>query len=73
MKGAWAEVWVDGQRLGSAPPQHRYLLPSGPHELELRNPAFKPYRRTISLPPGATLLHSALLDPLAPEPTWPDS
>ncbi|HEX8697494.1 MAG TPA: protein kinase [Myxococcaceae bacterium] len=59
VKGAWADVWVDGKRLGRVPPMHNYTLTSGEHELELRNPAFPPYRRTIVIPPDGTLPHSA--------------
>jgi serine/threonine-protein kinase len=59
VKGAWADVWVDGQRLGRVPPMHSYTLSSGRHELELRHPAFKPYRQTIDIPLGGTLPHAA--------------
>ncbi|MFL5346514.1 MAG: protein kinase domain-containing protein [Hyalangium sp.] len=59
VKGAWADVWVDGQRLGRVPPLHSYTLTAGSHELELRNPAFSPYRRTLDIPPGGTLAHTA--------------
>jgi predicted Ser/Thr protein kinase len=65
VKGAWADVWMDGQRLGRVPPVNRYLLPVGEHELELRNPAREPYRQKILIPPNGTLSHTALLEPLA--------
>ncbi len=57
MKGTWADVWVDGQRLGRVPPTHSYTLASGTHELELRNPAFASYRRTLVIPSGGRLQH----------------
>jgi serine/threonine-protein kinase len=62
VKGAWADVWMDGQRLGRVPPVNRYLLPAGEHELELRNPAREPYRQKIVIPPNGTLSHTALLE-----------
>ena len=61
MRGAWGDVWVDGQKLGRVPPDHSYTLTSGEHELELRNPAFAVYRRTIVIPAGGTLRHTAAL------------
>ncbi|MFY0577800.1 protein kinase domain-containing protein [Cystobacter fuscus] len=53
VKGAWAEVWIDGQKLGRIPPQNRYPLAVGEHELELRNPNFPPTGRRCSFPPTA--------------------
>lgn len=67
----WAEVWVDGVRLGRVPLQHNYILPVGRHELVLRNPAFKPYQQVIEIPPGATLVHRATLEPLDTPPVLP--
>jgi serine/threonine-protein kinase len=58
VKGAWADVWVDGQKLGRVPPMNRYPLTAGTHELELRNPALAPYRQTIVIPPDGTLPHA---------------
>jgi serine/threonine protein kinase len=69
VKGAWADVWVDGQRLGRVPPLNRYLLPAGEHELELRNPAREPYRQKIAIPPNGTLSHTAHLEPLGSSPS----
>ncbi|QRO01216.1 protein kinase [Archangium violaceum] len=71
IRSAWAEVWVDGQKLGSAPPQHRYTLAAGEHVLELRNPAFKPYRRVLVVPSHEVLSHEALLEPTAQVPLSP--
>ncbi|MDY7224892.1 serine/threonine-protein kinase [Hyalangium rubrum] len=59
MKGTWADVWVDGQKLGRVPPTHSYTLSAGAHELELRNPAFANYRRTLVIPAGGKLQHIA--------------
>lgn len=69
MRGSWADVWVDGQKLGRVPPIHSYTLASGKHELELRNPAFADYRRTLVIPAGGTLRHTAALGTEAPPPT----
>ncbi len=69
MRGSWADVWVDGQKLGRVPPTHSYTLASGEHELELRNPAFADYRRTLVIPAGGTLRHTAALGPEGPPPT----
>jgi hypothetical protein len=69
MRGSWADVWVDGQKLGRVPPIHSYTLTSGEHELELRNPAFAHYRRTLVIPAGGTLRHTAALGTEAPPPT----
>ncbi|MDY7229599.1 protein kinase domain-containing protein [Hyalangium rubrum] len=59
VKGAWADVWVDGKKLGRVPPLHDYTLTEGEHELELRHPAFPHYRRTVVIPPGESLTHQA--------------
>ncbi len=69
MRGSWADVWVDGQKLGRVPPTHSYTLASGEHELELRNPAFADYRRTLVIPSGGTLRHTAALGTETPPPT----
>jgi serine/threonine protein kinase len=70
MRGSWwADVWVDGQKLGRVPPIHSYTLTSGEHELELRNPAFADYRQTLVIPAGGTLRHIAALGIEAPPPT----
>jgi serine/threonine protein kinase len=57
VKGAWADVVVDGQRLGRVPPQNKYPLTAGEHELELRNPNLAVYRQRILIPPHGVLPH----------------
>ncbi|WP_224362357.1 serine/threonine-protein kinase [Hyalangium versicolor] len=59
VKGAWADVWIDGQKLGRVPPTHSYTLSAGAHEVELRNPALAPYQQKLVIPPGGTLTHKA--------------
>lgn len=60
VQGAWAEVYVDGHSLGRVPPQNSHLLPPGEHALELRNPAFEPYRQTVRITANAT--HTVAVD-----------
>ncbi|HYO71960.1 MAG TPA: PEGA domain-containing protein [Archangium sp.] len=64
VKGAWADVWVDGERLGRVPPLHRYVLPSGEHSLELRNPGLKPHRQKLVIGPNETLTYTTQLEPV---------
>lgn len=68
VKGAWADVWVDGKMLGRVPPLHRYTLPAGEHELELRNPGLPTHTDRIVILPGGTLPYASQLQPLAPPP-----
>jgi serine/threonine-protein kinase len=65
VKGAWADVWVDGKMLGRVPPIHRYTLSVGEHELELRNPGLKSHSEKILISPGGTLPYTALFEPAA--------
>jgi serine/threonine-protein kinase len=58
VKGAWADVWIDGQKLGRVPPQNRYPLTAGEHSLELRNPNRAPYQQRIVIPANDTLPHT---------------
>jgi serine/threonine-protein kinase len=66
VKGAWAEVWIDRQKLGRIPPQNRYPLAAGEHELELRNPNFPSYRQTVLIPANGTLPHTVDFTATAP-------
>jgi serine/threonine protein kinase len=66
VKGAWAEVWIDGQKLGRIPPQNRYPLAAGEHALELRNPNFPSHRRTVVIPANGTLPHTVDFTATAP-------
>jgi|GEM_PF-5087148 len=56
LKG-WAEIFVDGKKMGRAPPMNRLELPAGKHVLELTNPAMKPYKAIITIPEGETVEH----------------
>ncbi|MFL5344714.1 MAG: protein kinase domain-containing protein [Hyalangium sp.] len=57
----WAEIWVDGKDKGRVPPLHELELPAGRHELELVNPALRPYRAFVTITAGETLEHHVLL------------
>ena len=59
VRGAWADVWIDGQKLGRVPPQNHYPLTPGEHELELRNPNLAAYRRKLVIAPNGVLSHTA--------------
>ena len=71
VKGAWADVWVDGKMLGRVPPLHRYTLTVGEHELELRNPGLKTRSEKILISPGGTLPYRASFDPADRPPSPP--
>ncbi len=71
VRGAWADVWVDGQKLGRVPPQNRYPLTAGEHELELRNPNFRSYRQKVLVPPNSTLPHTVNFSAAAQTATTP--
>jgi hypothetical protein len=51
----WGEVYVDGRKKGVSPPLNRLELAPGKHEIEIRNTAFPPYKRTVNLKPGEQL------------------
>jgi serine/threonine-protein kinase len=51
----WGEVYVDGQSAGVSPPLTVLQIEAGPHDLEIRNQAFAPYRETVNLKSGETL------------------
>lgn len=45
----WSEVWVDGRKRGVSPPLRELRLPPGEHVVELRNPAFPPVVKKVSI------------------------
>ncbi len=55
----WAEVEIDGRRVGVAPPLNRLRLPAGPHTVTLRNSGFRPHtlRITVDADETAMLRH----------------
>jgi tRNA A-37 threonylcarbamoyl transferase component Bud32 len=49
----WAEVSVDGRRVGETP-LDLLTLPAGPHLVRFRHPAYEPVERKVSVRPGQT-------------------
>ncbi|MDX1419039.1 MAG: protein kinase [Rubricoccaceae bacterium] len=49
----WAEVWVDGRRIGEGSLVTAQALPAGPHRVELRNPEFPVVQRQVTVEGGA--------------------
>ncbi|HEX8699864.1 MAG TPA: protein kinase, partial [Myxococcaceae bacterium] len=49
MSRFWADIYVDGQIKGRLPKDNDLELPPGKYQLELRNPAFKPYKATVTI------------------------
>ena len=52
----WAEVLVDGQPVGIAPPINQLTLPAGEHQLTLRNSGHEPYTTTVTIDPDGRAL-----------------
>jgi serine/threonine-protein kinase len=48
----WAEVWIDGERLGETP-MANVAVPIGPHEVVFRNPQFGERRHVVTVTTGA--------------------
>jgi hypothetical protein len=44
----WAEVWIDGERLGETPIAN-VAVPIGPHEVVFRNPQFGERRHVVTV------------------------
>jgi PEGA domain len=49
----WAEVSVDGKRVGETP-LDLLTLAAGPHLVRFRHPAYEPVERKVSVRPGQT-------------------
>ncbi|MES2365180.1 MAG: serine/threonine-protein kinase [Pseudomonadota bacterium] len=50
----WGEVYVDGKKMGAAPPLKELKIPAGKHLIEIRNMDFPPYSKTIDLQANST-------------------
>jgi hypothetical protein len=63
-----AEVYVDGELKGPAPPLARLSVPPGPHSIELRNGRLRPLTMQVHLQPGEemALKHVFVAPPPAP-------
>ena len=51
----WAEVYVDGSRLGVSPPLRSIPLKPGRHRVELRNSSFPAHVETVDVKSGAEI------------------
>ncbi|MHB1176216.1 MAG: protein kinase domain-containing protein [Sulfuriferula sp.] len=51
----WGEVYVDGKKIGAAPPLKELKIPAGKHLIEIRNMDFHPYSKTIDLQADSTM------------------
>ena len=49
----WAEVWVNGELKGVAPPLNELRLPEGLHTIEFRNPDYPTARRAVKVSSAA--------------------
>ncbi|MHB1331107.1 MAG: protein kinase domain-containing protein [Sulfuriferula sp.] len=50
----WGEVYVDGKKIGAAPPLKELKISAGKHLIEIRNTGFPPYSKTIDLQTDST-------------------
>jgi serine/threonine-protein kinase len=51
----WGEIYLDGRRLGAAPPLRDIALQPGLHRIEVRNPGFASHSRIIEIRAGDTI------------------
>jgi hypothetical protein len=49
--GAWADIYIDGERLGQTPQADPLRIRPGSHILKLVNPYFEAYEKTIDIEP----------------------
>lgn len=49
----WAEVWVNGEKKGIAPPLKELRLPEGRHTIEFRNPDYPTASRAVNVSSAA--------------------
>jgi serine/threonine-protein kinase len=52
----WAEVEVDGQPQGVAPPLNQLSLPAGEHSVTLRNSGYEPHTVSVRIEPNENLV-----------------
>jgi serine/threonine protein kinase len=50
----WAEVEVDGVKVGVSPPLKPLALPAGTHAIKLTHPDYLPFRRKVTIRAGET-------------------
>jgi eukaryotic-like serine/threonine-protein kinase len=51
----WGEIYVNGKRHGTTPPDSQVSLSAGTHRIEIRNGDFPPHVQTVELKPGQSL------------------
>jgi serine/threonine-protein kinase len=51
----WGEVYVDGKKAGVTPPLAEIHLPTGKHNIEIRNGNFRPHRLNVDVAMDANL------------------
>lgn len=51
----WANVTLNGKRLGVTPPLTELKLPTGSHSIDLSNPGFETVRKTLKVEPDQTI------------------
>ena len=48
----WGEIYVDGDKFGTAPPMRDVALKAGRHKIEIRNPGFASYVQFVDIHAG---------------------
>jgi hypothetical protein len=51
----WGEIYIDGKHVGTVPPLHEFPISPGKHHIEIQNPDFPSYVRTVDVKPGARI------------------
>ncbi len=50
----WGEVYIDGKKIGAAPPLKELKIPAGRHTIEIRNTDFPTYSKVVDLQADST-------------------
>ncbi len=50
----WGEVYIDGKKIGAAPPLKELKIPAGRHTIEIRNTDFPAYSKVVDLQADST-------------------
>ena len=58
---SYADVYIDGKKVGRVPTTPRYQVPPGPHELRLSSQAAEDFVRTFSAAPGGVVEYKGVL------------
>lgn len=63
----WAEVWVDGQKVGVSPPLRELVIGVGIRRIELKSPGLATYARSVTVETGAkvAISHDFAVMPVA--------